>query len=112
MRDEISTLGFGLVQKKAFDLELELGVDYSYSHGRGETDTTQSYSYSDVTSTQHRVEGYALYQLDEKNSLRWDLRYESFENADYLNTDDRQSLGDVDDDYDGYFTSVSWLYKF
>ena len=112
VKDEITTLGFGLTQKKAFDLALELGLDYSYSYGKGGTDASSGFDYPDVTSEQHRVEGYALYQLDEQNSLRWDLRYESFENADYLITGDEQSLGNVDDDYDGYFTSVSWLYKF
>ena len=112
MRDQITTLGVGLSQKKAFDLALELGVDYSFSYGRGQTDASKGYDYPDLTSKQHRLEGYALYQLDEKQSLRWDMRYEFYHDVDYLYTGEEYSMGHVNQNYNGYFTAISWLYKF
>ncbi|WP_421251569.1 MtrB/PioB family decaheme-associated outer membrane protein [Aeromonas sp. 600584] len=112
VRDQITTLGVGLSQKKAFDLALELGVDYSFSYGRGQTDASKGYDYPDLTSKQHRLEGYALYQLDEKQSLRWDMRYEFYHDVDYLYTGEEYSMGHVNQNYNGYFTAISWLYKF
>ncbi|MNR37263.1 hypothetical protein D3C85_1552680 [compost metagenome] len=58
------------------------------------------------------MELYSTYPLSENQSLRWDLRYESFKGEDFLLSGEQASMGDLDDDYDAYFTSVSWLYKF
>ncbi|HDC4322845.1 TPA: MtrB/PioB family outer membrane beta-barrel protein, partial [Aeromonas hydrophila] len=112
VRDEITTLGLGLTQKKAFDRDLELGLDYSFAYGRGKTDASKGYDYPDLTSKQHRLEGYALYQLTKQHSLRWDVRYEYFQDVDYLYTGEERNLGNLNQDYNGYFTAVSWLYKF
>ncbi|MFB2862092.1 MtrB/PioB family decaheme-associated outer membrane protein [Aeromonas sp. MdU4] len=112
VRDEITTLGLGLTQNKAFDLALELGLDYSFSYGRGQTEASKGYDYPDLTSKQHRLEGYALYQLDEKQSLRWDMRYEFYHDVDYLFTGEEYNMGHVNQNYNGYFTAISWLYKF
>ena len=94
MRDEITTLGLGLTQKKAFDRDLELGLDYSFAYGRGKTDASKGYDYPDLTSKQHRLEGYALYQLTKQHSLRWDVRYEYFQDVDYLYTGEERGYTD------------------
>jgi len=107
VRDEITTLGLGLTQKKAFDRDLELGLDYSFAYGRGKTDASKGYDYPDLTSKQHRLEGYALYQLTKQHSLRWDVRYEYFQDVDYLYTGEERNLGNLNQDYNGYFTTSS-----
>lgn len=106
--DKVTTVGLGLSHKTESDIEL--GLDYSYSYGKGETST--SYDYENNSSQQHRVEVYSIYPINKQHSLRWDLRYESFEGEDYLLTGEESTMGDLNDDYDAYFTSVSWQYKF
>lgn len=108
--DSVTTVGLGVSHKTESDIEL--GLDYSYSYGKGETNASAGVDYGDNRSEQHRVELYSTYPLSENQSLRWDLRYESFKGDDFLLSGEQASMGGLDDDYNAYFTSVSWQYKF
>lgn len=112
VRDEISTLGLGLTKRKALERDLTLGLDYSYSYGRGRNEASAGYDYPDLTSTLHRLSGYALYQLDERQALKLDLRYERVSDEDYLYLGEEANLGEWNQHYGGYFGGVSWLYHF
>ncbi|PJG57552.1 MtrB/PioB family decaheme-associated outer membrane protein [Aeromonas cavernicola] len=116
VRDEVTTVGVGFTQKQAFaetfSQNLTLGLDYSLAYGRGHTDASLGYDYPTLTSKQHRLAGYALYPLNEQQSLRWDMRYEFYQDVDYLYAGEELSMGHINQDYRGYFTAISWRYAF
>ncbi|MGL5948403.1 MAG: MtrB/PioB family decaheme-associated outer membrane protein [Aeromonas sp.] len=112
VKDAILTIGTGLSHKGAFDLPLVLGLDYSFAYGRGENNTSAGVEYSDVTSKQHRLEGHATYQLTPAHAVRWDLGFESYQDADFLWDGQSDNLGDLAQDYAGYYTGLSWRYSF
>jgi hypothetical protein len=60
----------------------------------------------------HRAEIKGSYQFDEHQSLRLDMRYERFSESDYLFSQDQATLGNVNQEYNGYYAFVAWDYRF
>ncbi len=113
LTDDITTIGIGISDNSLMASKLSLSMDYSYSDGRGKTQTTGgSYQYPNNSATTHRAEIKGQYQLTEQQTLHLDMRYERFSEFDYLYSQDSLTLGNVDQNYNGYFAFVGWGYQF
>lgn len=114
LTDEAVVIGVGGNKNNLMDKQLDVGVDYSYSYGKGKTTTTSNtdFDYPDNRSQGHRLELNGTYRVDDRQSLKLNIRYENYDEDDYLFASDEGSLGSVNQDYDGYFGMVSWEYKY
>ncbi|MBY6198938.1 MtrB/PioB family outer membrane beta-barrel protein [Vibrio hangzhouensis] len=67
---------------------------------------------TDNDATSHRAEIQGRYQLTEQQTLHLDMRYERFSEFDYLYSQDQATMGDINQNYNGYFAFVGWGYRF
>ncbi|WP_275862348.1 MtrB/PioB family decaheme-associated outer membrane protein [Vibrio sp. CAU 1672] len=111
-KDNITTLGFGLSKDDLLEDTLLVSFDYSYHRGEGSTATTSSYQYPDNESTSHRFEFTGDYQLSDNQNILINIRYENYDEDDYLFTQEAANMGDVLQSYEGLFGSVYWRYRF
>ncbi|MGR5347762.1 MtrB/PioB family decaheme-associated outer membrane protein [Vibrio mediterranei] len=113
LTDNITTIGVGIADDTLLESRLRLSFDYSYSDGRGRTETNGGgYQYPDNDATSHRAEIQGRYQLTEQQTLHLDMRYERFSEFDYLYSQDQATMGDINQNYNGYFAFVGWGYRF
>ncbi|HFQ5333992.1 MtrB/PioB family decaheme-associated outer membrane protein [Vibrio vulnificus] len=111
-KDSVTTVGFGFKRQNLLEKKLSLSLDYSYNHGRGQTNTTGAgYSYPDVDSVTHRLEFIGDYRMAENQSVLLNLRFEDFNEADYLFDAETANMGRVEQDYNGFFAMLSWEFR-
>ncbi len=112
-KDTITTVGFGLNRDNLLSKKLDLSLDYSYNYGVGKTSTTGAgYVYPDNDSTSHRVEMNGDYRISDNQSVLLNVRYEDFNEEDYLFSAETANMGDVNQRYKGFFGMVSWEYRY
>lgn len=113
LKDNITTIGFGVSKDKLLNDKLSLSFDYSYNQSKGESSTSSyGYQYPDNESTSYRFEVIGDYEVSESQSVEFNIRYEDYSEEDYLFNNEAANMGEVLQSYEGFYGSVYWKYRF
>ncbi|MGR5238069.1 MtrB/PioB family decaheme-associated outer membrane protein [Vibrio alfacsensis] len=113
LKDDITTIGFGISKDRLLDEKLSLSFDYSYNQGKGESSvSSDGYQYPDNESTSYRYEFSGDYEVTESQSVEFNIRYEDYAEEDYLFNNEAANMGEVLQSYEGFYGSVYWKYRF
>ncbi len=113
LKDDVTTVGFGVSKDGLLEDKLTLSLDYSYSQADSESSTTSSgYQYPDNEYKSSRLEGVADYEISDNQSVQFNIRYEDYSEEDYLYNNEVSNMGDVLQDYNGIYGGVYWKYRF
>ncbi|MFB1093325.1 MtrB/PioB family decaheme-associated outer membrane protein [Vibrio diabolicus] len=113
LKDDITTIGFGVSKEQLLDDKLSISFDYSYSQADGKSSTTSGgYQYPDNEANSYRFEVIADYEVSENQNVQLNLRYEDYSEEDYLFNNETETMGDVLQSYEGLYGGVYWKYRF
>ncbi|WP_029834118.1 MtrB/PioB family decaheme-associated outer membrane protein, partial [Vibrio parahaemolyticus] len=113
LKDDITTIGFGVSKERLLDDKLSISFDYSYSQADSKSSTTSGgYQYPDNEANSYRFEVIADYEVSENQNVQLNLRYEDYSEEDYLFNNETGTMGDVLQSYEGLYGGVYWKYRF
>ncbi len=113
LKDNVTTVGFGVSKEGLLEDKLTISVDYSYSQADSESSTTSSgYQYPDNEYKSSRLEAIADYEVSENQNIQFNVRYEDYSEDDYLFNNEVNNMGDVLQDYNGIYGGVNWKFTF
>lgn len=113
LKDDVTTVGFGVSKDDLLEDKLSLSLDYSYSQADSKSSTKSGgYQYPDNEYKSSRLEAIADYQISDNQNVELNIRYEDYSEEDYLLNNEVNNMGDVLQDYDGIYGGVYWKYRF
>ncbi len=113
LKDDVTTVGFGVSKEGLLEDKLTVSVDYSYSQADSQSLTTSSgYQYPDNEYKSSRIEAIADYEISENQNVQLNIRYEDYSEDDYLFDNEVNNMGDVLQDYSGVYGGVYWKFRF
>ncbi|WP_423840386.1 MtrB/PioB family decaheme-associated outer membrane protein [Vibrio mytili] len=113
LKDDITTVGFGVSQSGLLENKLSLSFDYTYSQADSKSSTSSNdYQYPDNEYKSSRIEANADYEISENQSVQLNLHYEDYSEKDYLFNNEDYTMGGVLQDYNGIYGGVHWKYRF
>ncbi|MGY0615759.1 MtrB/PioB family decaheme-associated outer membrane protein [Vibrio sp. FJH11] len=113
LKDDVTTVGFGVSKDGLLEDKLSLSLDYSYSQADSKTSSTSSgYQYPDNEYKSSRLEAVADYEISDNQNVQLNIRYEDYSEEDYLFNNEVSNMGDVLQDYNGIYGGVYWKYRF
>ncbi len=113
LKDDVTSVGFGVSKDGLLDDKLTISFDYSYSQANSESSTTSNgYQYPDNEYNSSRIEAVADYQISENQNVQLNIRYEDYSEDDYLFNNEVSNMGDVLQDYNGIYGGVYWKFRF
>ncbi len=113
LKDDITTVGFGVSKEGLLEDKLTVSVDYSYSQADSESSTTSDgYQYPENEYKSSRIEAIADYEISENQNVQFNIRYEDYSEDDYLFNNEVSNMGDVLQDYSGVYGGVYWKFRF
>ncbi|MCA0936078.1 MtrB/PioB family decaheme-associated outer membrane protein [Vibrio alginolyticus] len=113
LKDDITTVGFGVSKEGLLEDKLTVSIDYSYSQADSKSSTTSSgYQYPDNEYKSSRIEAIADYAISENQNVQLNIRYEDYSEDDYLFNNEVSNMGDVLQDYSGVYGGVYWKFRF
>ncbi len=113
LKDDVTTVGFGVSKDGLLDDKLTLSLDYSYSQANSKSSTTSNgYKYPENEYKSSRLEAVADYEISENQNVQFNIRYEDYSEDDYLLNSEVSNMGDVLQDYNGIYGGVYWKYRF